>query len=190
MKGLGENSMGEKFVVIDTETNWHDEVMSIGIVLADDEDFSIIDTKYMVINEAAKVGGMFSKMLFLDGQKVERGRRISVISALIAYLNRNEFNSIFAYNANFDCRHLPELKNYTWHDIMKKAAYKDHNPILPKDEVYCSTGRLKSGYGVENMLRFFGEKNYSEVHNALEDAIDELRIMRYLEYSVNMYPKL
>ena len=129
---IGEDIMGEKFAVIDTETNWRNEVMSIGIVIAEDKDFSAIDTKYMIIHEAARVGGMFSRALYIDGQKVERGKRSSVIRALTTYLNRNEVSSIFAYNANFDCRHLPELKNFDWHDIMRKAAYKDHNPALPE----------------------------------------------------------
>ena len=182
--------MDKKFAVIDTETNWRDEVMSIGVVLAKDKEFSVIGTKYMVISEAARVGGMFSRVLYLDGQKVEKGRRNSIINALIKYLEENEVQSIFAYNARFDCRHLPELSKFSWHDIMKKAAYKECNPMLPKYADFCSTGRLKSGYGVESMMRIFGEQNYCETHNALEDAIDELRIMKYLDYSVGLYPRL
>ena len=182
--------MSEKFAVIDTETNWKDEIMSIGIVLAEDENFSVIDTRYMIINEAEKVGGIFSRALYIDGQKVEKGKRVNVVNALIDYLERNGINSIFAYNANFDCKHLPELAHFDWYDIMRKAAYKKFNPSLPEDADFCSTGRLRRGYGVENIMRNFGENDYCEVHNALEDAIDELRIMKYLDYSVKMYSKL
>ena len=82
--------MGEKFAVIDTETNWRDEVMSIGIVISDDKEFSSLGTKYMVINEAARVGGMFSRELYIDGQKVERGKRENVIKSVINYLKKNE----------------------------------------------------------------------------------------------------
>lgn len=187
---IGEDIMSEKFAVIDTETNWKNEVMSIGIVIAEDKKFSAIDTKYMIISEAARVGGMFSKALYIDGQRVEHGRRPNVIKALIKYLKKNDVGSIFAYNANFDYRHLPELRHFNWHDIMRKAAYREYNPALPGNAVFCSTGRLKSGYSVESMLHIFGEKNYCEVHNALEDAMDELRIMKYLDYSVKMYSKL
>ena len=51
-------------------------------------------------------------------------------------------------------------------------------------------GRLKSGYGVENVLNLFGERDYREVHNALCDAVDELRIIKYLGFCVGEYPEL
>ena len=37
--------MAERFAVIDTETNWENEVMSIGIVIAEDGVFEAIDSK-------------------------------------------------------------------------------------------------------------------------------------------------
>lgn len=182
--------MGDRFAVIDTETNWNNEVMSIGVVISKDKEFEALDTKYLVIKEAAKVGGLFSRVLYLEGQKVEIGKRASAIKRLKDYLRENEVGSIFAYNASFDWRCLPELRDFNWYDILKKAAYKDFNPSLPEDAVFCSTGRLKSGYGVENIIRMFGESNYREIHNALTDAVDELRIMKYLRYSINTYNKL
>ncbi|MBP5426677.1 MAG: hypothetical protein J6Y29_02085 [Clostridiales bacterium] len=182
--------MGEKFAVIDTETNWHNEVMSIGAVIAEDKEFEVIDTKYIVIKEAAEVGGLFSKALYIEGQKVEIGKRANAINRLIEYLKENEVKLIFAYNASFDWRCLPELRDFEWHDILKKAAYRDYNPSIPDDANFCKTGRLKSGYGVENIIRMFGEDDYKEVHNALEDAVDELRIMKYLKYSIKAYNKL
>jgi len=187
---IGEEQMGDKFAVIDTETNWNNEVMSIGIVIAKDKEFEAIDTKYIVIKEAAKVGGLFSKSLYLEGQEVEIGRRGVAVKKIIEYLKENGITSIFAYNASFDWRCLPELRGFGWYDILKKAAYRDFNPSLPEDANFCSTGRLKSGYGVENIIRLFGEINYREIHNALTDAVDELRIMKYLSYSIDTYNKL
>ena len=35
--------MAERFAVIDTETNWENDVMSIGIVIAEDGRFRVID---------------------------------------------------------------------------------------------------------------------------------------------------
>lgn len=35
-----------RFAVIDTETTWGDEVMSIGTVVADSETFEVIDQRY------------------------------------------------------------------------------------------------------------------------------------------------
>ncbi|MCR4904229.1 MAG: hypothetical protein K6A23_15330, partial [Butyrivibrio sp.] len=97
---------------------------------------------------------------------------------------------IYAYNAAFDCRCLPELKRYRWHDILRLAAYKQYNPAIPANANCCGTGRLKSGYKVEDILRMFGESGYMELHNALTDATDELRIMKYLGYSTEDYPVL
>ena len=55
-----------RFAVIDTETNWHDQVMSIGTVIADSEGFRLLAGRYHIITPEYKVGGMFSDTLFLD----------------------------------------------------------------------------------------------------------------------------
>ena len=47
---------------------------------------------------------------------------------------------MFAYNANFDYKHLPELNSYIWVDIMKIAAYKQ-----------------KSGRGVPTIIDIYGK---------------------------------
>lgn len=39
----------DKFAVIDTETNWNDEVMSIGVVVADSATIEEIDWVYYII---------------------------------------------------------------------------------------------------------------------------------------------
>ena len=58
---------------------------------------------------------------------------------------------------------------------MRLAAYRQHNPRIPATAELCSTGRLKRGYGVEDMLRLLsGNRGYRESHNALLDALDEL----------------
>ncbi len=164
--------MAEKFAVLDTETNWDNEVMSVGVVIAEDGEFESIDEKYIIIDEAAEVGGMFSYALLVKGQKPE------------------DVKSVFAYNASFDSRCLPELRGFVWHDILRMAAYRQHNPAIPPNAECCGTGRLKSGYRVEDMLILFGEKGYRELHNALTDALDELRIMKYLRHPIHRYPGL
>jgi len=61
------------------------------------------------------------------------------------------------------------------------AAYRQYNPAIPAWAECCGTGRLKRGYGVEPMLRILsGQSSYRETHNALEDALDELKIMELL----------
>ena len=51
------------FAVIDTETTYADEVMSIGIVMADEETFRPVDARYYIIAPAYQTGGMFSHVL-------------------------------------------------------------------------------------------------------------------------------
>ena len=182
--------MAEKFAVIDTETNWKNVVMSVGIVIAEEGQFVALDNKYIIIEEAAKVGGMYSYALNIKGKTPQMTDRKGAVKAIKEYLNSFGIKSIFAYNASFDARVLPELNEYSWHDILKLAAYKQHNPKIPEDAKCCSTGRLKSGYRVENILNMFGEEGYMEFHNALTDAVDELRIMRYLKYGIGDYPVL
>jgi len=181
--------MAEKFAVIDTETNWENDVMAVGIVIAEDGIFEPLDYKYVIVDEAAKVGGMFSYALIVNDQKPEILKKPQAIKAIIDYLDSNDVKSIFAYNAIFDFRCLPELCKFSWHDILRLAAYKQHNPAIPAASC-CRTGRLKSGYKVEDILRMFGERDYRELHNALTDAADELRIMRYLKHPINKYPLL
>ena len=54
------------FAVIDTETNWADQVMSIGTVIAEEHSFKPVDTKYHVLPIECQVGGMYEDTLFID----------------------------------------------------------------------------------------------------------------------------
>ena len=107
---------------------------------------------------------------------------------LCDWLSRNDITSLFAYNAGFDRNHLPELRTFRWYDIMRLAAYRQHNPKIPACADCCSTGRLKRGYGVESMLRLLsGNSTCRETHNALFDALDELEIVRLLGHKIHDY---
>ena len=55
-----------RFAVIDTETNWADQVMSIGTVIADRETYEAIDARYHVLPDECQIGGMYSHTLFID----------------------------------------------------------------------------------------------------------------------------
>ena len=80
------------------------------------------------------------------------------------------------------------MRNFEWYDIMKVAAYKQHNPKLPGNLECCKTGRLKRNYGVEPMIRMLtGDFKYREVHNALYDARDELRIIKLIDKPISEY---
>ena len=177
------------FAVIDTETNWADQVMSIGTVIADCDTFQIQAVKYHVLPKECEIGGMYADTLFLDIPFPPiLCTRKEAISDLKQWFSLYEVDTLFAYNANFDRSHLPELNGYQWHDIMRLAAYRQYNPAIPACADCCSTGRLKRGYGVEPILRMLsGKSRYLETHNAVLDALDELSIMRLLGHSPCSY---
>ena len=71
---------------------------------------------------------------------------------------------------------------------MRLAAYRQYNRAIPDCADCYKTGRLKRGYGVEDILRMFsGNKQYSETHNAVLDAEDELKIMQLLGRGIEEY---
>ena len=177
------------FAVIDTETNWIDQVMSIGCCIADTDTFRLIDAKYHVLTPEYEIGGMYESTLFSDPrlQPVICSRQES-LDDLKNWFSQYGVRAIFAYNACFDRNHLPELRSFAWYDIMRLAAYRQYNHAIPSWADCCSTGRLKRGYGVEPMLRLLsGNCTYRESHNALHDAMDELQIMTLLGYSLTSY---
>ena len=104
------------------------------------------------------------------------------------FFDENNVQSIFAYNAKFDYGHLNELSGFKWYDIIKVAAYKQYNSKIPLNAECCKTGRLKRNFGVEPMMRMLtGDYSYFETHNALFDALDELRIMQLLDLPLDTY---
>ena len=177
------------FAVIDTETNWADQVMSIGTVIADENIFQPIAAKYHILPQECAVGGMFYDALFLKTPvKPISCTREEAMEDLSGWLSQAGITSLFAYNACFDRNHLPELGHFNWYDIMRIAIYRQHNPKIPACADCYSTGRMKRGYGVESMLRLLsGNAAYRETHNALFDALDELEIVRLLERRPSEY---
>lgn len=177
------------FAVIDTETNWADQVMSIGTVIADADTFDVVEAKYHILPIECQIGGMYENTLFIETPvKPILCTRSEAIADLRQWFGQYGVCTVFAYNACFDRNHLPELRNYHWYDIMRLAAYRQHNPKIPCSADCCSTGRLKRGYGVEPMLRLLsGNCAYHESHNAFFDAMDELQIMKLLKYHPTYY---
>lgn len=179
------------FAVIDTETNWENALMSIGTVIADCETFKTVKVRYHVLVPQYEVGGMFSDVLFSQRLKPILCSFDEAMNDLIGLLKEYGVKSVFAYNAAFDRKLMPKLCVFDWYDIMNFAAYRQYNrKITPFDDCY-KTGRLKRDYGVEAMLRrLSGNNTYSETHNALFDALDELEIMRLLGYAPDRYIKM
>ena len=179
----------ELFAVIDTETNWFDRVMSVGTVIADAGSFKLVSARYHIFPDACALGGMYEGALFLNTPvRPILCSREEGLEELERWLNGYGVVDIFAYNARFDCAHLPELSGMQWYDIMRLAAYRQYNPAIPPSADCCSTGRLKRNYGVEAMLRLLSDDpGYCETHNALFDAMDELEIMHLMGISPTQY---
>ncbi len=176
------------FAVIDTETNWNNEVMSIGVAIASSDDFKCINTVYYIITPEYKVGGYFSSALHVRDVNEKLCTRANAMSEIRAFLNSYEVTKVFAYNAKFDYSHLKELSDYEWFDIMRLAAYKQYNTAIPDDLPCCKTGRLKTDYGVEPIMCLLtGNRRYMETHNAILDAVDELKIVELLGRRIEEY---
>ncbi len=178
-----------KIAVIDTETTWGDEVMSVGIVIADEKDYKPIESRYYVFDPEYRAGGFFSAQLFKAAKKDTKiTTRKQALEETEAWLAKSGVKKLFAYNGSFDKNHLEELVNYSWYDIMRLAAYKQYNPSIPENADCCKTGKLKRNYGVEPITRMLsGNPGYCEVHNALQDALDELNIMCMLKHAIEVY---
>lgn len=180
------------FAVIDTETNWEDVVMSIGLIIAEEITFKPVLAQYYIVSPEYKVGGMFSDALYFTDERFNyECSRQEAIRGLRSMISKYGVSKLFAYNASFDYRHLPELADLAWYDIMALAAYKQHNPMIPDYLEVFGTGRMKRGYGVESMLRLMmNDASYNEEHNALTDALDELKIMKLLGHRLDRYKRL
>jgi hypothetical protein len=50
--------------VIDTETNWRDEVMSLGVAIADAQTYKCLGKRYYIFDPECRVGGMFSGVMY------------------------------------------------------------------------------------------------------------------------------
>ncbi len=180
----------EYFAVIDTETNWNNDVMSIGAVIAENNTFNKIDELYFIFDPEYKVGGMFSTALLIKGREhkdILYARKMAM-EEFKATFEKYGVRDLFAYNGAFDKNLLKELASYRWYDIMKIAAYRQYNDKIPTSVECCKTGKMKRNYGVEPMMQLLsGNRRYMEAHNALYDALDELEIMRLLGKTLEEY---
>ncbi len=182
----------ENIAVLDLETNIHNETMSLGIVLAKTNTYEVIDKKYYIFEDEIKCGGMYSNMLYVQNISPIVVNRSSLdwLKDIDDLFEKNGISRIFAYNARFDYSHIRELEHYKWYDIMTIAANNNHNKAIPPEVEPYKNGRMKRGYGAENVYRYLSRQvGYHETHNALLDAIDELEIMKMLNVGIGQYEK-
>lgn len=181
--------MGEIVAVIDTETNYSNRLISIGVVAADISTYEIADEYYGIYDPAYRSMSMFGYVLKYEGVPINNiASSGNITQDVLRFITDNGIKRIFAYNAKFDHGLLPELHGYEWYDIMRLAAYRQYNRQITDEYECCKTGRLKKNYGVEGIYRMLSENSrYTEVHNALADARDELQIMKYLGRPLSDY---
>lgn len=179
------------FAVIDIETNFSGKVVSIGIAIAESDTFCEVESKYYIIVPECYSPSLYYDALVCEEYKLTaRCTRREAMTDLLRLLNKYGVQSLMAYNASFDQGNMPELGFYQWYDIGKVAAYKQFNKTITEKDECCGTGRLKTNYKVENILRrLTGNDEYQETHNALYDARDELKIMQLLEWPFDTYKK-
>lgn len=175
--------------LIDVETTWSDKVMSVGVLVVSEDLSTVLLSKYYLLTPEYQEPSLYEEALYLTPKDVTTiCSRQEMVAELKTTLKLLQVKMLFAYNASFDHRYLPELAAFSWYDIMKVAAYKQYNKKLPHNLAYHKTGRLKSGYGVEPMLQLLSHNpSYREKHNALLDCFDELRIMQLLGKSIMEY---
>lgn len=135
--------------------------MSIGTVIADADTFTPSEAKYHILPIECEIGDMYESTPFIETPvRPILCTWAEPIADLRVWFQQHSVYSIFAYNACFDRNHLPGLQDFDWYNIMRFAAYRQHNSKIPATADCCSTGRLKRGFGVEPMLRLLSE-NYT-----------------------------
>lgn len=178
----------EYFAVVDVETNWNNEMMSVGVVIGDAVTFDVADKIYYVIHPECEVGGIYSHVLrAVDKDLICDCSRKQAVDGIKALLTKYRVADIFAYNAPFDYKCLHELNSYVWRDILPVAANRNTNGKLPDNCEYFRTGLLKHGRGVENVMRLIYYRGFTELHNGLQDALDELLLMKLVDQPLNVY---
>lgn len=185
-----KDTQSKYFAVVDAETNWNNETMSVGVVIGNAEDFNAVDKRYYVIYPECRTGGVYSHVLRdVDEKLITDCSRGEAIDGIKKLLTEYGVTDIFAYNAPFDYKCLSELNKYTWRDILPVAANRNYNDKLPDNCEYFKTGLLKHGRGLENVMRLIYFRAFTEHHNGLTDALDELQLMRLIGQPLQVYPE-
>lgn len=177
------------FLVVDTETTYQRKLMTVGAVVAD-ENFDVKNKIYLMSFGAYMQGGLYKDRVYKTALCPNKMHTSEMLETIKKFYDDNGCEMVFAYNAPFDKNLLTSLPSDKWCDIMKIAAYKQFNPYLPADEEYYGTGRLKKDYNAQRIFRLLsGNKNYEEMHNAYQDACDELGIMAMMKVPIDVYLK-
>ena len=170
------------FAVVDVETSMNNrDVISLGLIVADDK-FNIIESKYFInrfINN-----GIYASIRKNTKHKYIESSWKDIVEQVKDILNEYKIKNIFAYNTkSTEKRVLFELYNYNWYDIMQFTKNKVFNESYAEK---TKTGQYS--YSVQSVLRQLSkDNNYREKHIAIDDAFDELNILKLLGQPLNTY---
>lgn len=177
------------FAIIDTETTWTKRLMTIGVVIANTATFETRDYRYYILTPEIEEGGVFRTEAYLKASGiVKKCGHKEAIYDILDFLERHGVTMLFAYNVGLDKQLLPELSSFEWMDIAPLATNECSKKFILNDEKYYSSECVKRKYRVRSIVRMVsGNDFYTETHNALFDAVDELKIMQYLRYTLESY---
>lgn len=199
--------------VIDVETTWRDEVMSIGAVIVDTQDkYRILEIAYWLVTPFCYQPAMFSRAIDLSMVKersffYKKGNRVldsvtekedsfeKCIAGLQALLDCHDVSSCFAYNGHFDKRHLLDIDGVAWFDLVVPFTSYDLNPYISSQKIppeNLGVGkaglRLVKEYSFFNIMRYIpGCKRYYETHNGCVDAFEEAMAMQMMKLPRDEY---
>ena len=191
-EGQFMEQLPKTIAIIDVETSFSNNLMSVGVVIADKESFEYISGFYGII--VPKEYGMFSDAIYkfrVDKSKfnVKELNRESCLAHVKEVLEENNVEYILGYNSGFDYRCLPELQEYKWIDIAKVAAYKTYNQFIPPQVEASKTGRIKK-WSMEVVMQNTNRRSYMELHNAFQDAYDELLLVQAVKQPISLYERV
>ena len=163
------------FAVIDTETNWNNEVMSIGAVIAEKDTFKKVDDLYFIVDPEYKIGGMFSMVLPVKGRAP---KDILLTRKIVMEKFKEAFEKYFEL-----ARNKEELKKYLINLVFQQTQEKYINYLIEIDKTYETQEKLESLFDKTYYFK------YLEKNNQLIPIKHRNQYITYL-YNAKKYDKL
>lgn len=163
--------------VLRTMTNSEGSLCAVGVVITNTADWRpIAEYRYVIAPEAETAD---QDVLFLPVEKdciCTSCRSEHLLFRLKQMLSEEKVQYIVSYGSSARF-FLPGI-DLPWLDIQNVSAYRKYNPFIPKKAKLYRNGRMKSGYGMEAMMRIVtGDKSYIRTGNPVRDCEADLCIL-------------
>lgn len=182
-----QNINTDTIAIINTKTNNMGDAIAIGVTIVDTNKWQLQQAQYYIISEALLYPHTYDNLYIAHVYKSYFGKLCDVENHIRNLLTQYQITNIYAYNAQFVLKQCPGLDKYYWHDIMKIAAYQQHNPYLPSNIDYLNNGRIKYKYNIPHIMEYLNISCFRYTDHALYDTFDELRIMQFLKIPIHEY---